>query len=414
MHALAPQADEVVVVDNGSRAAAVAAQAEAAGARVVRTSRNLGYAGGVNVGAEVATGELIAMVNDDAVAEPGWLDAAESALDADPALAAVGPTVLLAGRFLEVVLDDEPWFAPGDGRPLGRRVVSVQLDGEELLDRCLGDGLHRVEHAGVGAGSPPERWRWSAGRLPFYVPLREGRAPRLLRVNGEETRWRREVDLVNSLGLYLRPDGYAGDIGAEVPPDGVPVGTAVGDAPRPATGLVERFGLSGVAVALRRDAWRCVGPLAASYFAYYEDVDWCWRARLGGWRLGQLPAALVRHERGATSGGLDSARVRFLAERNRLRTLARNAPLRVALGEAAVKRRGGGDDGVAEVLPGTLALALVERARLRTRWALPASAVYERWAGVDVPGASAAAVGAGDHRRARPAARGRGSRGPGT
>lgn len=365
--------------------------AEQAGARVLRCARNLGYAGGASAGVAATAGELVALLNDDARAEAGLFDAAEAALAADPGLAAVGPTVLLAGRFLEVVLDDETWFAPGDARPLGRRVVSVALDGEELLERCLGDGLHRLEQAGVGAPGA-ERWRWSAGRVPFYVPVPEGDAPGRLEVNGVETAWRREVELVNSLGLYLRPDGYGGDVGAERP-------LAEGDRPS----VVERFGISGVALVVRREAWRRVGPLEASYFAYYEDLDWCWRARLAGWRLAEVPGGLVRHERGATSGGLRSARVRFLAERNRLRTLARNGPLRVALREALAKARGKGDDGVAEVVPGTLARSLAERLSLRRRWALAPEEVFDRWAGVDAPGVGEG-LGAGEERSGTPTA----------
>ncbi|MGH9120978.1 MAG: glycosyltransferase family 2 protein, partial [Acidimicrobiales bacterium] len=89
------QADEVIVVDNGSEGSAASAIAKEAGAVVVRSGSNLGFAGGVNLGLAQARGEIVALLNDDAVAGPGWLAAAEKVL-ADPTVAAVTPKVLLA------------------------------------------------------------------------------------------------------------------------------------------------------------------------------------------------------------------------------------------------------------------------------------------------------------------------------
>lgn len=45
---------------------------------------------------------------------------------------------------------------------------------------------------------------------------------------------------------------------------------------------------------VRREAWLQVGGLDAGYFMYCEDVDFCLRLRLAGWRLARA-AARVRH-----------------------------------------------------------------------------------------------------------------------
>jgi cellulose synthase/poly-beta-1,6-N-acetylglucosamine synthase-like glycosyltransferase len=194
-----------------------------------------------------------------------------------------------------------------------------------------------------------------------------------LELNGEPVPLRRLVDLVNSAGCYLRRDGYAGDCGADLPDDGHWGG------PR------ECFAVSGTAFVSKAAVFARVGPFERSYFAYYEDTDWCWRARLQGYRAMYNPCSTVRHVRGQTSGGTLAVRTRFLAERNRILTLARCAPLPLAVSEARRKRSGGGDDGVAEVLPRAFSAALAQRARLRRGWALSSREVYRRWAGVDVP-----------------------------
>lgn len=58
-------------------------------ARVVRNSHERGLSGGKNTGAETATGEIVAYLDDDAVADPGWLEALEEGFQ-DPAVVGVG------------------------------------------------------------------------------------------------------------------------------------------------------------------------------------------------------------------------------------------------------------------------------------------------------------------------------------
>jgi GT2 family glycosyltransferase len=64
---------DVVLVDNGCTNDDVTVLATRPGVTVVRPGRNLGFAGGCNAGAAVATGEFLALINSDAVVEPGTL-----------------------------------------------------------------------------------------------------------------------------------------------------------------------------------------------------------------------------------------------------------------------------------------------------------------------------------------------------
>ncbi|MBS1887292.1 MAG: glycosyltransferase [Actinobacteria bacterium] len=68
--------DELIVVDNDSPDDSAAVVAELAPrARVVTMGRNRGFAGGANVGAGAATGDLLVILNPDAVPRPGWGEA---------------------------------------------------------------------------------------------------------------------------------------------------------------------------------------------------------------------------------------------------------------------------------------------------------------------------------------------------
>jgi GT2 family glycosyltransferase len=86
--------------------------------------------------------------------------------------------------------------------------------------------------------------------------------------------------------------------------------------------------IPGAAMLIRRVAWEALGGFDASYGAYLEDVDLCWRAWLRGYEVHYRPEALARHEYGGTAGGRASAyRIRAM-QRNRLANMVKNLQLR--------------------------------------------------------------------------------------
>jgi GT2 family glycosyltransferase len=52
----------------------------------------------------------------------------------------------------------------------------------------------------------------------------------------------------------------------------------------------------GGCMMIRRSAYTAIGPLDEAYFLYYEDIDWCYRAHLQGWKIGFLPNTCVIHD----------------------------------------------------------------------------------------------------------------------
>lgn len=59
--------------------------------------------------------------------------------------------------------------------------------------------------------------------------------------------------------------------------------------------------ISGACMLVRRSALEVVGPLDEGYFLHCEDLDWCMRFRLGGWKILFVPQASVTHEKGVCS-----------------------------------------------------------------------------------------------------------------
>jgi GT2 family glycosyltransferase len=64
----------------------------------------------------------------------------------------------------------------------------------------------------------------------------------------------------------------------------------------------EVFGPCGGAALYRRSALETVGGFDEAYFAYYEDIDWAFRAQLLGFRCRYVPSAVLYHRGSETLG----------------------------------------------------------------------------------------------------------------
>ena len=151
LDALAAQTLEhlAVVVDNGSTDGSVDLVRERyPHVRLVRLPRNRGFAGGVNAGIAAALDagcELVALLNNDAVAEPGWLERLVAEADAHPEAGIVGAKVLTwDGTHLDSTGDRYSlWGLPtprGRGEPDDGRYD----DARDLLAASGGASLYRA------------------------------------------------------------------------------------------------------------------------------------------------------------------------------------------------------------------------------------------------------------------------------
>jgi GT2 family glycosyltransferase len=87
----------------------------------------------------------------------------------------------------------------------------------------------------------------------------------------------------------------------------------------------EVFSATGGAALYRRAAFERVGPFDVDLGAYYEDVDWGFRARLLGMTARYVPQAIAYHVGSATTGR-DPGRYAELIVRNQVTVLVKNFP----------------------------------------------------------------------------------------
>ena len=82
----------------------------------------------------------------------------------------------------------------------------------------------------------------------------------------------------------------------------------------------------GCSMLVRRETFATVGLLDENYFLYFEDADFCLRARAGGFTVRYEPPAVVWHREGAQQGGVYSRAFVYYFLRNRLYFMKRFAP----------------------------------------------------------------------------------------
>jgi GT2 family glycosyltransferase len=86
---------ETIVIDNGSSDGSAEMAEREFGAQVIRNDRNRGFCAANNQGIAIARGEFIALLNNDAEAEPGWLAALFRACSRGPEVGMAASKVLI-------------------------------------------------------------------------------------------------------------------------------------------------------------------------------------------------------------------------------------------------------------------------------------------------------------------------------
>lgn len=314
--------DELVVVDNASASAdphdnsldhlrRLGAQLGSAGpARfgLVQARRNGGFGYGVNLGARNLRQDALVLLNSDAYALEGFVDALTAPLGHD-LVEATTARLLLEGRWRLVGDGAEPASpqAPSAVKPASPQSSSPQPPG------AVGPNApSRAESA-----DPQSPGAVEAQTEPTTGAAHTTGSAQLRGLDGGI--WVSDpsgVELINSTGNVVDACGNGHDRSWLAP------AKQEHDSP-------EVFGICGGACAISARAWRQLGGMRQDLFMYYEDTDFSYRLRRAGYRVQYVRQAQARHAHAASS---DSASAAFTTwnTRNRLRVATRYAPASVA------------------------------------------------------------------------------------
>ena len=119
-----------------------------------------------------------------------------------------------------------------------------------------------------------------------------------------------------------RPAGMVQSAGFFLHIDGSPLHRFVGWDPKKQKVQLERDDLQGVTGAcwlVKRTVWRELSGFEESYHSYFEDLDYCIRARVAGHKIVYTPSSLLYHQVGASWQGQDvhlAEKMQYFLQRN--------------------------------------------------------------------------------------------------
>jgi len=212
---------EIIVVDNASSDTSCDFILSAyPDVMLIPAERNLGFAGGCNLGIKNSSGEYIVLLNNDTVVDSNWLKELVAVADRDQDVAIVGSKLL----------------------------------------------------------------------------------------------FKQNPNVIQNAGSYLTSRGDGGDIGSYQPDEGQYNTTR------------EVMAVCGASMLIKRTLIEKIGALDEDFFAYYEEIDLCYRTRLYGKKIIFAPRSIVYHVHAATSGEW-SPLFTFLVLRNKLLIHLKNSHL---------------------------------------------------------------------------------------
>ena len=201
----------ITLVDNGSRDGSVEyVRKQWPAVHLLELPRNLGFSGAVNEGIRRSSADLIALLNNDAEADPGWLEALDRAAQKYPQAGSFASKVLMAGnpRQIESAGDYIKADACGANRGRGQEDSGQYDHEEEVFSASAAAGMYRhrlFESVGlfdedffayfedVDLGFRAQRFGWPCMFVPQARVVHLGKASRPYDRN-----WHLRKEFVNS------------------------------------------------------------------------------------------------------------------------------------------------------------------------------------------------------------------------
>jgi GT2 family glycosyltransferase/glycosyltransferase involved in cell wall biosynthesis len=221
---------------------------------------------------------------------------------------------------LEIILVDNG-SEDGTAAWLNRQypsLMSFPLSSSQPLARALNQGIGRAKGEYFLLLNPDITLDKEAVAEMVAVAERDGRCAAV----AAKLKLSRAPGFLNGLGNYVGPFSWGTDWGL----GHLDLGQF--------DDLTEVPSACFAATLIKKKAWEKTGPLDEGFPLYYEDSEWCYRARLFGWRIRPAPRAVIFHAMGETGssdpdGGPKPAKIKSVVYgriRFALKLLGRDLP----------------------------------------------------------------------------------------
>ena len=335
---------EIIVVDNASTDDSVEfLRRTYPSVKIVRSQKNIGFAGGNNLGAEVASSQLLALINNDTIVASDWLEQLvniwTTRTKIGEKIGAVSPKIHFLKRFLTFRLRSRVFTAGGgDTRTLG---IAVNFSRTAISDVAYNKPIAQsgFYHEERWAEEQVVRWTSGEGVLLLPVEERNDTKPLTLRLSasapGQQEGMELELEcegvllgscclnksftdfefeippglhraakwVINNAGSSCDKYGNTADIGINQLDNGQ------------FDKIVDLDAFCGCSVLIPKSLFVKLGGFNQRFFMYYEDTDLAWRMRKTGLKILFQPLSMVRHVHAGSSGEW-SPNFRYYVTRN--------------------------------------------------------------------------------------------------
>src|SRR5665213_142274 len=232
---------EVIVVNDGSGDGTLAITESFPFCRII-SQENKGLSAARTIGAEAATGEIVAYTDSDCVADPDWLDYLVGTMETKGLAACGGPNfapsetslvpeavAVAPGAPCHVLLDDEIAEHIAGCNMAFRRDVLLGIGGFDPVFRTAGDDVDfcwRLQDAGpaIGYSAAAFVWHFRRNTVKAYIGQQKGYGKAEALVYGKhparfnafgQAKWSGRIygDLSSAMLLWRKPVIYSGTFG---------------------------------------------------------------------------------------------------------------------------------------------------------------------------------------------------------
>lgn len=327
---------ETILVDNGSKDGSLElVQSKYPWVKLIKSSYNLGFGAGNNLGVANSEGQLVLLLNNDTIPDKRMLKnivGCYKRCSAKERIGAINCKMVLVDKYLHLRIKNAVL-----SKIIKNSYQSINTDFQKMIHE---DTKTYYEDVYTPCGTTPGKGKvtLSLSKLRsnnFSVEfgtkiihgkfLAKGNKEVLVTLSLDGYRF---VDLIQNAGNYYFRDGYGRDRGV--------VSYANRQYYEEDRGQYNKFektpGFCGAGVLLNKVAFKKIGGFDEDFFMYYEDGDLSFRLKNNGYSIYYFPDALVRHIHSGSSKEWSDFFI-YHVERSRLLFLSKNWPVLIAVRE---------------------------------------------------------------------------------
>jgi len=340
---------EMILVDNNSSDDSIAfVEKKYPEVKIVKNKKNLGFAGGNNSALPYCDGEYVALINNDMVADPHWLDEMHSALIREKA-DVVGAKILFYKPFVSLRIETNVFNPQKSNLGEDTRNLGCKISSDLAFDDVSYNKTLFCENTFNEETENSVKYHWVGNNAVVKIPIDLSLEKFVLKFKAAKSQYQLkekvsifignekvfedfvaekftefavEIDknlvlnsvkhVINNAGsVFDVKTGRGRDIGMNEDDDGQY------DKPK------EAFSLCGGSMLIKKELIDAYDLFDDYFFAYYEDTDFCWRIKNKKKKMFFEPRAIVYHIHTGTSKEW-SPLFRYYVARNRLAMMLKN------------------------------------------------------------------------------------------